>query len=63
VPFGPDPVAQVKMKDVRNIFLSAQGNVGEFIRDFYLLSRKKHLLEKKKNKLTSLELLLSLSIN
>jgi len=52
---------QVKMKDVRNIFLNAQGNIDEFMRDFYLLSRKKHLLEKKKNKLTSLELLLSLA--
>ncbi len=51
------------MTQVRNIFLHAQGNVGEFIRNFYLLSRKKYWLEKKKNKLTSLELLLSLSSN
>lgn len=52
---------RVKVKAVRNIFLNAQGHVGEFMQDFYALSRKKHLLEKKKNKLTSLELLLSLS--
>ena len=51
----------VKLKQVRQVFLNGQGDVSEFMEDLYLLSRKKHLLEKKKNKRTSLELLLSLS--
>ncbi len=54
-------IVKVKMTQVRQVFLNGQGQVGEFMRDFYLLSRQKHLLEKKKNKLTSLELLLSFS--
>ena len=52
---------QVKITQVRDICLNDQGDLGEFMRHFYLLSRKKHLLEKKKNKLTSLEVLLSCS--
>jgi len=54
---------QSKLKEVRNIFLNGKGHVGEFMRNFYLLSRKKHLLEKKKNKLTSFELILSFSLD
>lgn len=50
---------RVKLGDVRDIFLNGQGDIGEFMRDFYALSRKNHLLEKKKDKPTSLELLLN----
>ena len=51
----------VKLVEVRNIFLNHQGDAGEFMDNFYSLSRQKHLLEKKKNKSSSLELLLSCS--
>lgn len=51
----------IKMGEVRDVFLDRKGNITEFMRDFYSLTRKKHLLEKKKGKLTSLEILLSLS--
>ncbi len=52
---------RVNMAEARNVFLNHQGSVDEFMRNFYLLSRKKHLLEKKKGKNTSLEIVLSLS--
>lgn len=49
----------VKMAEARDVFLNGQGDIGEFMLNFYALSRKKHLLEKKHNKPTSLELLLN----
>jgi len=33
---------QVKMTQVRNVFLNGQGNVGEFMQDFYFLNLQKH---------------------
>ena len=48
----------IKLVQVRNIFLNGEGDIDEFMRKFYLLSRKHHLLEKKRGKSTSLELLL-----
>ncbi len=51
----------IKMREVKDVFLDRKGNIAEFMRDFYSLTRKKHLLEKKKGKLTSLEIVLSLS--
>jgi len=49
----------VKMAEAREVFLKGQGDIGEFMLNFYALSRKKHLLEKKHNKPASLELLLN----
>ncbi len=48
----------VKIVEVRNIFLNGQGNIEEFMKNFYALSRKHHILEKKQNNSTSHELLL-----
>ena len=52
-----------KVKELRDIFLLDENNSSEFIRDFYLLSRRKHLLEERKGSDTSMELLLSLITN
>ena len=51
---------KVKITEARDVFLNQSG-VCEFMRSFYVLSRKKHLLEKKRGKVTSLEILISLS--
>jgi len=54
---------KTKLTEVRSVFFNHQGSVKDFMREFYLISRKKHLLEKKKGKLTSVEILLSLSFS
>ncbi len=54
-------LVHVKMKEVKDVFLNGNVSIEEFMRSFYSLSRKKHLLEKKNGKLTSLEIVLSLS--
>ena len=48
----------IKIIEVRNIFLNGQGNIDEFMKNFYALSRKHHILEKKQKNPTSHELLL-----
>jgi hypothetical protein len=48
----------IKIIEVRNIFLNGQGNIEEFMKNFYALSRKHHILEKKQKNPTSHELLL-----
>jgi hypothetical protein len=49
---------RVKIATVRNVFLNGGGDMTEFMRNFYVLSRKNHLLERKRGNPTSLELLL-----
>lgn len=53
---------KVKLGDVREIFLIGKGSIEDFMNDFYAISTTNHLLEKKKAKPTSLEILLSCSI-
>lgn len=48
-----------KIDDLREVFLTGTRPMDAFLRDFYQVSRIHHLLEKKKGKPTSLELLLS----
>jgi hypothetical protein len=48
-----------KISSLRNIFISGKGNLGSFLADFYDISRVYHLLEKKKSKPSSFELLLN----
>ena len=48
----------IKIIEVRNVFLNGQGNIEEFMKNFYALSRKHHILEKKQKNPTSHELLL-----
>lgn len=50
-----------KIDALRAVFLSGTKRLEDFVRDFYRLSRINHLLEKKKDKPTSIELLLSCS--
>jgi hypothetical protein len=52
-----------KVKELRDIFLLGKKSSGEFVRNFYQLSRRSHLLEGKKGCDTSLELLLSIVID
>jgi len=52
-------LVKTQITKVRDVFLDGYGSIDEFMLNFYLLSRKKHLLEKKQEKLTSLEILLS----
>ena len=52
-----------KIDALREVFLCGTRRLDDFLRDFYRISRIKHLLEKKKGKRTSLELLLSCSTN
>ena len=54
---------RVKLSEVRDIFLMGKGCIEDFMSDFYSISKTKHLLEKKKDKTTSLEILLSCSID
>lgn len=49
---------RIKVVEVRNVFLNGEGNMSEFMYNFYALSRRNHLLEKKQENPTSLELLL-----
>ena len=53
----------VKLSEVREVFLEGTGCIEDFLADFYVISKTNHLLEKKKAKLTSLEILLSCSTN
>ncbi|NEX23906.1 transposase, partial [Thiorhodococcus mannitoliphagus] len=52
-----------KIDALRAVFLSGTRRLDDFVRDFYRVSRVNHLLEKKRGKPTSLELLLSCSID
>ncbi len=54
---------KVKLREVREIFLMGKGCIEAFMNEFYCLSKTNHLLEKKKGKQTSLEILLSCSID
>ena len=53
----------VKLSEVRDVFLKGTGRIEVFLAEFYSISRTNHLLEKKRVKPTSLELLLSCSTN
>jgi hypothetical protein len=46
-----------KINELRDIFLMRKPNIVSFIKNFYELSRSNHLLEKRKKKPTSVELL------
>ena len=48
-----------KLDELRDIFLSGAINMSNFLIDLYELSRTKHILEKKKNKLTSLQIMVT----
>ncbi len=48
-----------KLDELRDIFLSGAVNVSSFLIDLYEISRAKHILEKKKNTLTSLQIMLT----
>ena len=48
-----------KLDELRDIFLSGAINMSNFLIDLYELSRTKHILEQKKNKLTSLQIMLT----
>jgi hypothetical protein len=48
-----------KLDELRDIFLSGVINMSNFLVDLYEISRTKHILEKKKNKLTSLQIMLT----
>ena len=50
-----------KIDALREVFACGTRRLDDFLRDFYRISRINHLLEKKKRKPTSLELLLSCS--
>ena len=54
---------RVKLSELRDIFLMGEGRIGDFMNEFYSISKTNHLLEKKKDKPTSLEILLSCSID
>jgi hypothetical protein len=48
-----------KLDELRDLFLSGGVNVSSFLIDLYEISRVKHILEKKKNTLTSLQIMLT----
>jgi hypothetical protein len=48
-----------KLDELRDIFLSGAINMNSFLIDLYEISRTKHILEKKKNKPTSLQIMLT----
>jgi hypothetical protein len=48
-----------KLDELRDIFLSGAINMSSFLIDIYEISRVKHILEKKKNELTSLQIMLN----
>jgi len=48
-----------KLDELRDIFLSGAINMSSFLIDIYEISRVKHILEKKKNELTSLQIILT----
>jgi len=47
-----------KLDELRDIFLSGVINVNSFLIDLYELSKAKHILEQKNNKLTSMQIML-----
>lgn len=53
----------VKLSEVRDVFLKGTGRIENFLADFYAISRTNHLLERKRAKPSSLEILLSCSTN
>ena len=48
-----------KLDELRDIFLSGAINMSNFLIDLYEISRAKHILEKKKNTITSLQIMLT----
>jgi len=48
-----------KLDELRDIFLSGVINMSNFLVDLYEISRTKHILEKKKDNLTSLQIMLT----
>ncbi len=52
-----------KIRELRQIFFLRNESINAFMMKFYDLSRTNHLLEKRKNELTSIELLLGCLIN
>jgi hypothetical protein len=48
-----------KLDELRDIFLSGVINMSNFLVDLYEISRTKHVLEKKQNKLNSLQIMLT----
>ena len=54
---------KVKLSELRDIVLIGKGCIADFMNDFYAISKTKHLLEKKRDKPTSLEILLSCTID
>jgi hypothetical protein len=48
-----------KLDELRDIFLSRVINVNSFLIDLYELSKAKHILEQKNNKLTSMQIMLT----
>jgi hypothetical protein len=48
-----------KLNELREIFLSGVINMNSFLIDLYELSKAKHILEKKKNTLTSVQIMLT----
>ncbi len=54
-------LVETKLNDVREVFMMKKGSIKNFMINFYELSRTFHILEKKQNNPTSVELLLSCS--
>ena len=54
---------KVKLSELRDILLLGKGCIVDFMNDFYSISKTNHLLEKKGDKQTSLEILLSCTID
>jgi hypothetical protein len=50
---------RTKLGELREVFLTRKSSVINFMKNFYDISRTNHLLEKKKEEPTSMELLLS----
>jgi len=48
-----------KLDELRDIFLSSAGNLNDFLFDLYEIGRTRHILEKKKNNLTSLQIMIT----
>jgi len=48
-----------KLDELRDIFLSGVININSFLIDLYALSKAKHILEQKKNKRTSMQIMLT----
>lgn len=54
-------LVETKLNEAREVFMMKKGSIKNFIENFYDLSRTFHILEKKQNNQTSLEILLSCS--